>query len=79
MISNLAPEERETIIRFDDTSDLAFVYTAQKRLITKLKCNPAATLIDEYYPGGRKSPLYANFTIPKALVSFRSKRRMRAT
>lgn len=67
---SLAASERETVITFNDAEQYAEVYTAQRAIITKLKRNPAATLIAEGRHGGS---VWAKFEIPKALVSFRSK------
>jgi hypothetical protein len=64
--------ERETVIGFNDAEEVASVYTAQRRLITRLKKNPAAVLIEEGVHGG--SP-WARFELPKKFISYRSKTR----
>jgi hypothetical protein len=63
--------ERETIVSMNDGEEVAYVYTAQRRMITRLKNNPAATLTEE---GTHDGSAWARFTIPAALVSFRSVR-----
>jgi hypothetical protein len=68
---SLTAPERETIITLNDEDDLARVYTAQRPWITKLKKNPAATLIEE---GNFEGSAWAEFEVPKALLSIRSKR-----
>jgi len=68
---SLTAPERETIIRLNDDEELANVWTAQRPVITKLKKNTAATLIEE---GTHDGSAWAEFEIPKALISFRSAR-----
>jgi hypothetical protein len=68
----LNPYERETVISFTDAEPLASVYTSQRRVITKLKKNPAARLVEEQVFEG--SP-QAWFEIPKQFIAFRSKAR----
>jgi hypothetical protein len=68
---SLSAAERETVIVFNDDDEMASVYTAQRTVITKLKKNSAATLLDE---GRFEGSAWAKFEIPKALVSFRSTR-----
>lgn len=65
--------ERETVINISDDSEVASVYSAQRRRITQLKKNPAARLVEEGTSGG--SP-WARFEIDSDFVSFRSKRRV---
>ena len=67
----LSAAERETIIRFDEEDDVAHVYTTSRPTITKLKANPAAKLLGE---GLFERSAWAEFELPKALVSFRTKR-----
>jgi hypothetical protein len=69
---SLTPAERETVITFNDAEETAEVYTHQRPVITKLKKNPAATLIDE---GVFETTPWAHFQIPKQFVSFRGKAR----
>jgi hypothetical protein len=68
---SLTPLERETVITMSDGDDTAHVYTAQRPVITKLKKNPAARLLEEGTHDGSK---WARFELPKALISFRSVR-----
>jgi hypothetical protein len=69
---SLTDYERETIINMNDGEPIARIYTAQRRVITRLKNNPAAVLVDE---GTHEGSVWARFTIPAELVSFRSVRR----
>jgi hypothetical protein len=64
--------ERETVITFNDAEDAAQVHTHQRTVITKLKKNSAARLIEE---GVFETTAWARFEIPKTMVSFRSKPR----
>jgi len=68
---SLTDDERETIVSMSDGGGLAHVYTAQRRMITRLKNNPAALLLGE---GNHDGSAWARFTIPVELVSFRSSR-----
>jgi hypothetical protein len=68
---SLTEYERETIINMNDGEEVAHVYTAQRKLITRLKNNPAAVLTGE---GTHEGSAWARFTIPAELVSFRSVR-----
>jgi hypothetical protein len=68
----LSALERETVIVFNDAEDCASVYTAQRRIITQLKKNPAATLNEE---GSFEGSAWATFELPKKFISFRSKTR----
>jgi len=68
---SLTDYERETIINMNDGEAIARIFTAQRRLITRLKNNPAAVLVDE---GSHEGSAWARFTIPAELVSFRSVR-----
>jgi hypothetical protein len=69
---SLSERERETIVNMNDGEEVAHVYTAQRRLITRLKNNPAAVLVGE---GTHEGSAWARFTVPAELVSFRSVRR----
>ena len=40
---NLTKEEQETIIRYDESSPIAEVFTCNKKLIKELKAHPEAT------------------------------------
>jgi hypothetical protein len=68
---SLTAPERETIIVFNDEDDTATIWTAQRPWITKLRKNPAAKLIEE---GNHDGSVWAEFELPKELVSFRSAR-----
>jgi hypothetical protein len=64
--------ERETVITFNDADDTATIHTHQRRIITKLLNNPAATKVDDVTFEGSAG---AVFEIPADLISFRSGRR----
>jgi hypothetical protein len=68
---SLTAPERETVIQFDDELDVATIHTHQRRIITKLKKNPSARLLEE---GRFDGTAWARFELPKELVSFRSAR-----
>ncbi len=67
---SLTAPERETIISWSDAEDLAYIWTAQRTVITKLKANPAALLITE---GTTGTTAWAEFRLPARLVSFRTR------
>ena len=67
----LTADERETVINLNDAEAVAYIYTAQRPVITKLKKNPAATLIEE---GTHEGSVSARFELPAALLTFRSGR-----
>lgn len=69
---SLTPPERETVIVFSDEGDVATVTTHQRPILTKLRNNPAAVEVEDLRYGATDG---ARFEIPKALISFRSKRR----
>lgn len=72
MTDRLSALERETIVTLNDEEPFARVWTAQRRVITKLKRNPAATLIEEGKHGGSA---WARFEVPAELFAgFRSRR-----
>jgi hypothetical protein len=68
---SLTAPERETVINFSDHEDVAYIYSAQRTVITKLKANPAAVLVEE---GVFEGSAWARFTLPASLVSFRTTR-----
>ncbi len=70
-MNSLTALERETVITFNDAEDAAHVVTWQRPVITKLRANPAAVETRTHHYG---SSVGAEFDIPKALISFRSKR-----
>src|SRR5215208_3827712 len=69
---SLTAPERETVITFSDEDNTATVHTHQRRIITKLRNNPAATELEDLTFEGTAG---AAFEIPADLVSFRSGRR----
>jgi hypothetical protein len=69
---SLTAPERETVITFSDEDDTATVHTHQRKVITKLKNNPAATQLEDLTFDGTPG---AMFEIPADLISFRSGRR----
>ena len=69
---SLTAPERETVITFSDEDEMATVHTHQRRIITKLKNNPAAELIEDIAFDGTAG---AVFEQPADLISFRSKKR----
>jgi hypothetical protein len=69
---SLTAPERETVITFSDEDDTAMVHTHQRRIITKLRNNPAATEVEDISHDGTAG---AVFEIPADLISFRSSRR----
>jgi hypothetical protein len=70
-LDSLTAAERETVITMNDEDDVADIWTAQRPIITKLKKNAAAILTEE---GKHGSTVWARFTLPADLISFRSKR-----
>jgi hypothetical protein len=69
---SLTAAERETVITFSEEDDTATVHTYQRRIITKLRNNPAATEVED---PGFDGTAGAVFEIPADLISFRSGRR----
>jgi hypothetical protein len=69
---SLTAPERETVITFSDADDTATIHTHQRRIITKLKNNPAAIEVEDISFDGTAG---AVFEIPADLISFRSARR----
>jgi hypothetical protein len=66
--------ERETIILGSDAEGVLSIWTAQRRIITKLRSNPAATLVEE---GTHDGSVWVRFTLPADLLTFRTRRRSR--
>ena len=66
---SLTAFERETVISFSDGEDIAYIYSAPRTVITKLKNNPAAVLVEE---GVFEGSVWARSTLPASLVSFRT-------
>jgi hypothetical protein len=69
---SLTAPERETVITFSDADDTATVHTHQRRIITKLRNNPAASEVEDLTFDGTAG---AVFELPADLISFRSGRR----
>src|SRR5215831_7780161 len=72
MQTSLTKPERETVINWSDDETVAYIWTAQRPVITKLKANKSAQLIQEGFIG---SSAWAEFRLPARFVSFRSERR----
>lgn len=66
---SLTAAERETVITMNDEDKVAAIWTAQRPVITKLKKNPSAVLIEE---GNFDGSVWARFELPAGLISFRS-------
>jgi hypothetical protein len=71
-ISNLTPPERETVLLTSDADDSWSIWTAQRPVITKLKKNPDAVLVEE---GSYGTTVWAKFTLPANLITFRQARK----
>ena len=69
---SLTAPERETVISFSDEGDTATVHTHQRRIITKLKNNPAAELIEDLSFDGTAG---AVFELPSWAISFLTRKR----
>jgi hypothetical protein len=67
---SLTGPERETIISWSDAEDIAYIWTAQRTVITKLTANPAASLVSR---GTIGTTAWAEFRLPARLVSFRTR------
>jgi hypothetical protein len=72
ILLSLTAPERETVITFSDDRDTATVHTHRRRIITKLKNNPAATQVDDLTFEGSAG---AVSEIPVWAISFLSKKR----
>lgn len=64
-------EERETVIRIDDLTDDWIVYTAQRKVITKLKKIRNLVVISEEL-GENGNVVAGTYKIPYRQVSFRN-------
>jgi hypothetical protein len=71
-MTHLTPPERETVVAFNDDDEHMTIWTAQRPIITKLKANPAATLVEEGFHG---TSAWAYFHMPVGLLTFRSGKR----
>lgn len=70
-MQSLTKAERETVVNWSDEEETAYIWTAQRPVITKLKANESAELVNEGFIG---STAWAEFRLPSRLVSFRNKR-----
>ena len=66
----LTPEERETIVTYDESSDQASVYTHDPKLIAKLKLLHDG-FPDQIYPDRQEHPGAVSYVVPKSCVSIR--------
>jgi hypothetical protein len=69
---SLSAPERETVITFSDEDETALVHTHQRKIITKLRNNPAATEIEDLSCDGTVG---AVFEIPVWAISFLTRKR----
>jgi hypothetical protein len=69
---SLTAPERETVITFSDEDDMATVHTHQRRIITKLRNNPAASEIEDLTFDGTAG---AVFELPVWAISFLTRKR----
>jgi hypothetical protein len=73
-MQSLTAPERETALNFSDADDFAYIWTAQRPIITKLKRNPSAELVKQGHIG---TTAWAEFRLPADLITFRSGKRTR--
>ena len=66
----LTPEERETIILYDEASENATVYTHDLKLIAKLKLLHDG-YPDQIYPDRPEHPGAVSYVVPKVCVTIR--------
>ena len=69
---SLSAPERETVITFSDADDTATVHTHQRRIITKLRNNPAAEMVGDISFDGTAG---AVFELPVWAISFLTRKR----
>jgi hypothetical protein len=69
---SLTAGERETVILFSDGESHATIHTHQRRIITRLRNNPAATEVEDISFDGTTG---AVFELPTWAISFLSKKR----
>lgn len=65
----LTDSERETIVSLSDFNDIATVYTSQRKIITKLKRNPAFVTEEE---GTFEGTGWLRGHMPAKLIGFRA-------
>lgn len=68
-IKSLTPPERETVVNGCDADDYIEVWTAQRKIITKLRKNPSARIIGW---GRHGTTVWASFRLPARALSFRT-------
>lgn len=68
---SLTKPERETVVTWSDDDRTAYIWTAQRPVITKLENNPAAVKVKGGFIGSSE---WAEFTLPASLISFRTRR-----
>ena len=71
MQSSLTAAERETVVTVSDADSVMTIWTAQRPMITKLRRNPAAVLIEE---GKIGSSVWARFEVRADLLTIRKPR-----
>lgn len=71
-MTGLTATERETMVTMNDGEPFAQIWTAQRKLITRLTKNPAARLIES---GTYGTTAWASFEISRDFISFRSRQR----
>ena len=69
---SLTAPERETVITFSDEDDMATAHTHQRRWITKLRNNPAASELEDISFDGTAG---AVFELPVWAISFLTRKR----
>jgi hypothetical protein len=69
---SLTAPERETVITFSDDGDTATIHTHQRRIITKLRNNPAATELEDISFDGTAGAI---FELPVWAISFLTRKR----
>ena len=74
MQQSLTAPERETVVTVSDADEQMTVWTAQRPMITKLRKNPAAVLLEE---GKIGSSVWARFQVPADLLTIRKPRQQR--
>lgn len=73
---SLTAYERETIITLNDSDDTASVYTAQRRMLNRLKKLSGAKLIES---GEHDGTPWATYQLPARLVTLRAARTLTDT
>jgi hypothetical protein len=64
----LSETERETIIGMTDADDVAYIYSAQRKVITKLKKIPGLKILEE---GVFEGSAFIKCELPANLISIR--------